>query len=134
MSAFGHRKLERVPMSLKPFLSVLATVATLAAHPVAGRDAGDLIRLALPLITAVPARSKLSKSGRTSDESTSARLFCGIVRRLWTAMSRRSRACLRGRRDAARQARIVARVLVCPLIDGQRGFSWLPQLLYATRY
>ena len=33
-------------MSLKPLLWVLATVATLAAHPAAGRDAGDPIRLA----------------------------------------------------------------------------------------
>ena len=33
-------------MSLKSLLSVLATVATLAAHPAAGRDAGDPIRLA----------------------------------------------------------------------------------------
>jgi hypothetical protein len=33
-------------MSLKPLLWVLATVVTLAAHPAAGRDAGDPIRLA----------------------------------------------------------------------------------------
>jgi hypothetical protein len=33
-------------VSLKPLLWVLATVATLAAHPAAGRDAGDRIRLA----------------------------------------------------------------------------------------
>jgi hypothetical protein len=33
-------------VSLKPLLWVLATVVTLAAHPAAGRDAGDPIRLA----------------------------------------------------------------------------------------
>jgi len=33
-------------VSLKSLLPVLATVATLAAHPAAGRDAGDPIRLA----------------------------------------------------------------------------------------
>ena len=33
-------------MSLKPLLWVLATVAALAAHPAAGREAGDPIRVA----------------------------------------------------------------------------------------